>query len=67
MYEINPRVVYSMRRCVKGYSHVKRFLMLMNHPPPMSESSYRKLNFKVSSAVKCVAITSMNFAAEDIK
>ena len=39
MYEINPRVVYSMRRCGKGYSRLKRFLMLMNHPPPMSESS----------------------------
>ena len=67
MYEISLRVVYSMRRCGKGYSHLKRFLMLMNHPPPMSESSCRKLNFKVSNAVKCVAITSMNFAAEDVK
>ena len=44
-------------------ANLTRFLMLMNHPPPMSEKSYRKLN----NSVKLVASNSMNAAAEDIK
>ena len=41
--------------------------MLMNHPPPMSEKSYRKLNYKVNNSIKVVASNSMNAAAEDIE
>ena len=67
MFDINPRAVYSMRRCGNGYANLTRFLMLMNHPPPMSEKSYRKLNNKVNNSVKIVASNSMNAAAEDIK
>ena len=67
MFDINLRAVYSMRRCGNGYANLTRFLMLMNHPPPMSEKSYRKLNNKVNNSVKIVASNSMNAAAEDIK
>ena len=67
MFDINPRAVYSMRRCGNGYANLTRFLMLMNHPPPMSEKIYRKLNYKVNNSVKIFASNSMNAAAEDIK
>ena len=31
-----------MRRIGNGYAEMKRFLMLMNHPPaPMTETNYR--------------------------
>ena len=31
VFDINPRAVYSMRRCGNGYANLTRFLMLMNH------------------------------------
>ena len=36
---INVRSVYAMRRCGKRHQGLRRFLMLMNHPPPMSEKN----------------------------
>ena len=54
-----------MRRCGNGYANLTRFLMLMNHPPPMSGKSYRELNYKVNNSVKIVASHSMNAAAKD--
>ena len=39
MFDINSRIVYSMRRLGKGLSGLKTFLYLMNHPPTMSEKN----------------------------
>ena len=36
-YDVNRRTCYAMRRVGNGYSGMKKFLMLMNHPPPMTE------------------------------
>ena len=41
---VNRRIFYSMRRIGNGYAGMKRFLVLLNHPSPMTEknsSAYR--------------------------
>ena len=40
-FDVNLRIVYSMRRLGNGYASLKNFLYLVNHPPPVSEKSYR--------------------------
>ena len=35
-----------MRRIGNSLQGLKRFLMLMNHPPPMLERNYRKIGVK---------------------
>ena len=55
-----------MRRCGKGYRGVRRLLMLMNHPPPMSEKNYYKLTTRFSEAVRAVAFKSMTDASNEI-
>ena len=51
-FDVNARVVHAMRRCCKGYRGVRRLLMLMNHPPPMTEKNYYKLSMRFSEAVR---------------
>ena len=65
-YDINAKSVYAMRRCGKGHHGLRRFLMLMNHPPPMSEINYRKLFLTFSEAVRQVAAKSMLDASVEI-
>ena len=45
---------------------MKRFLVLMNHPPPMTEKNYRKLSTIFRNSVKHVAESVMNDAALEI-
>ena len=45
-FDINSRIIYSLRRLGKGYAGLKAFLYLMNHPPPRTEKSYRDTNKK---------------------
>ena len=56
-----------MRRCGKGYHGLRRFLAIINHPPPMTEKNYRKISHSFTEAVRAVALKSMNDAAEDIR
>ena len=65
-YDVNRRIFYSMRRIGNGYNCMKRFLVLMNHPPPMTEKNYRKLSTVFRNSVKHVAETVMKDAALDI-
>ena len=55
-----------MRRCGKGYQGLRKFLALINHPTPMTEKNYRKINLKFSDAVRVVAMRSINEAAEEV-
>ena len=41
-------------QCVELVMGLERFLMLMNHPPPMHERSYRKIGYKFYDGVKDV-------------
>ena len=65
-YQINRRVFYSMRRVGGGYQSLKKFLYLMNHPPPMTEKNYRKVTTVFNNKVKEVANTIMNEAAQEL-
>ena len=48
-----------MCRIGNGYNGMKRFLVLMNHLPPMTEKNYRKLSNVFRNLVKHVAETVM--------
>ena len=65
-YDVNRRIFYSMCRIGNGYNGMKRFLVLMNHPPPMTEKNYRKLSNVFRNLVKHVAETAMKDAALEI-
>ena len=56
-----------MRHCGKGYQGLRRFLAIINHPPPMTEKNYRKISHSFTEAARAVALKSMNDAAEDIR
>ena len=66
-FDINPRTIYSMRRLGKGFAGLKKLCYLMNHPPPMSEKSFRETNYKIYDAIKAVCDTSLTDAAEEVK
>ena len=62
----NRRIFYSMRRIGNGYVGMKRFLVLMNHPSPMTEKNFRELSSVYRNSVKEVAGTVMQEAALEI-
>ena len=66
-FDINRRVYYSLRRIGNGYEGLKRFLVLMNHPPPMTEKNYRKIAYAFNKGVKEVAGTVMQDACIEIR
>jgi len=55
-----------MRRLGKGYAGLKRFMVLMNLPPPMTKAAYGKIATKIHIAVKKVAENSMTMAANEV-
>ena len=66
-YDINKRSVYAFRRLGKGYAGIKKFLILMNLPPPMTKKNYTKIARTIHKAVKSVAQSTINEAAKEIK
>ena len=52
-----------MRRIGNGCAGMKRFLVLMNQPSPMTGRSYRKLSYVNRNSVKEVAETVIQEAA----
>lgn len=66
-FDVNRRSVYAMRRIGNGHEGLKRFLMLMNHPPPMHEKTYRKIGYKIYDGVKDVAECLMQEACDEVR
>ena len=58
---------YSMRRIGNGCEGLKRFLRLMNHPPPVTEKNHRKKSYAFNKGVKEVAETVMQDACNEIR
>ena len=56
-YQINRRAFYSIRKIGGGYQSLRKFLCLMNHPPPMTEKNYRKTTKVFCDKIKGVAET----------
>ena len=65
--DVNRRSCYGMRRIGNGNVGLKRFLMLMNHPPPMHEKNYRKIGYKFYDGVKDVAEGIMKEACDEVR
>ena len=66
-FEVNGRIYYSMRRIGKGYGGLKRFLYLLNHPPPMTKNNYGKIAANFHKAAKHVSEDSLQFTCEQIR
>ena len=66
-FDINYKTVCAIRCCGKGYQGLRRFLAIINHPPPMTEKNYRKISHSFTEAARAVALKSTNNAAEDIR
>ncbi|EDO44911.1 predicted protein [Nematostella vectensis] len=66
-YEVNRRLVYSMRSLGKGHSGAKRFCTLMNMPPPPTARAYSKNSKTISKHIKAIANETMKRAAIEIK
>ena len=56
-YQINRRAFYSIRKIGGGYQSLRKFLCLMNHPPPMTEKNYKKNTKMFCDKIKGVAET----------
>ena len=66
-FDVNRRSFYAMRRIGNGHVGLKRFLMLMNHPPPMHEKNYRNIGYKFYDGVKEVAESVMKEACDEVR
>lgn len=66
-YDINRRILYSMRSLGQGYSGIEKFTTHMNLPPPMTQNNYDKLVKTVEKAVHEVAEDSMKDAADELR
>ena len=66
-FDINLRIVYTMRACGLGYAGIQNFTSLMNMPSPMTANNYDKLVKIIAPIVKNVAMDTMSDAVEDLK
>ena len=66
-FEVNRRLVYSMRSIGKGHSGAKKFCTFMNMPPPPTARAYQKNAKTIAKHVKVIAKNSMSNAAKDIR
>ena len=65
-FEVNRRMVYSMRSVGCGPAAAKRFCGLMNMPPPPRPTPYSSHNREILKATKTVCMETMNEAAKEI-
>ena len=66
-HHINRRAFYAIRRIGGGYQILKKFLMLMDHPPPMTEKNDRTISNICNQKIKAVAEKLMHEACEEIR
>ena len=66
-FDINKRLVYSMRSCGQGFGGMERFAVCMNMPKPMNKNNYNKLAISIKEACKVVAEETMSDAASELR
>ena len=66
-YDVNKRMVYSMRATGQGYAGIEKFTMLMNMPMPMTNNNYDKIVGVIATNIKSVAEETMSEACVDIR
>ena len=66
-FDVNRRIVYTMRSCGQGYAGLEKFTSLMNMPKSTTQNNFDKIVKTVSHCAKAVARETMNDAAEEIR
>ncbi|XP_068750970.1 uncharacterized protein [Montipora capricornis] len=66
-FEVNRRIVYSMRTLGKGHTGAKKFCSLMNMPPPPAPNNYAKISKVITTCLQSIAKERMSKAAEEIR
>ena len=66
-YDINKRIVYSMRAIGQGYNSLETFMTLMDMPRPMTKNNYNKIASNFAKVTETVANETMEEAIGDIK
>ena len=65
-FDVNNRIIYSMRAWGQGFSGLEKFTSLMNIPKPLTKNSYNKLIKTVSECAKIVEKETMIDAVKEI-
>ena len=66
-FDINRRIVYTMRSCGQGYSGINTFTTLMDMPKPMRSTNYDKIVKSFAGVSKEIAEGTMEDAAGEIR
>ena len=66
-FDINKRLVYTLRALDQGHAGLEKFTALMNMPKPMTANNYDKLVSNISTVAKVVADETMEDAVNDIR
>ena len=66
-FDVNKRMVYTMRSCGQGYAGIEKFTMLMDMPKPMTGKNYNKLVQKFVKVTEEVAKETMEDAVKGIR
>ena len=66
-FDINSRIVYTMRTLGHGYAGIEKFTHLMDMPKPMTLSTYESTNEKVTKAAELVAQETMIDASNELR
>lgn len=65
-FDVNLRMVYAFREIGQGYKSISKVATFMNMPPPMSKTSYHKINGVLHKAYTSVSQTCMEKAAIEV-
>ena len=66
-FDVNKRIVYTMRSCGQGYSGISILCALMDMPKPMTANNYDKLAKRFANVTQEVAEETMNDCADEIR
>ena len=66
-FEVNRRLVYSMRSLGKGHSGAKKFRSLMNMPSPPTARAYSSSAKAIGKHIRSIAQKSMENVAKEIR
>ena len=66
-FEVNRRLVYSMRTLGKGHTSAKKFCTLINMPHPPAAKNYTKISSVITTCMRSMAKDSMSQAAEEVR
>jgi hypothetical protein len=66
-FDVNKRIVYTMRTLGQGHAGLERFTTLMDMPKPMTRNNYDKTIIKLAKITKSIAEETMADAAEELK